>query len=334
MRHSTTRTLRLATLAGATAALVGCSGEADLTAVRAEAARPIKRYDVVQSLASNAQVVAAGLQNGSVLVSSDSGQTWRREAVGNAAIVGMTACPDGTLLGIDFYSKVWHADASGANWTPVAIDKPRVPLAVSCDGQGRWWVAGTRARITMSSDQGASWQLTDLGEDAQITAIQFLDADFGVATAEFGMVFFTEDGGATWQRRPDLPNEFYPYDALYVSRDEGYVSGLAGQMLHTADGGETWTPQSNATGAPLYRLFKVGDVAHGVGAGGIVARLEGNAWRTVPYPDPLPVFFAAGAPAADQAAVVAGGPGGLLRVIASTEPAVANHGPVLVSAAE
>ncbi|MCB1889193.1 MAG: glycosyl hydrolase [Rhodocyclaceae bacterium] len=334
MRHSTSRTTCLAVLAGASVALVGCSGEADLSLVRAEAARPIKRYDVVQSLASNDQVVAAGLQNGSVLVSGDSGQTWRREAVGNAAIVGMTACPDGTLLGIDFYSKVWHADASGGNWTPVSIEKPRVPLAVTCDGQGRWWIAGTRSRITVSSDRGATWQLTDLGEDAQITAIQFLDADFGVATAEFGMVFVTEDSGASWQRRPDMPAEFYPYDALYVSRDEGFVSGLAGQMLHTADGGQTWNPQSNATGAPLYRLFKVGNVLHGVGAGGVVARLEDDTWRAVPYPDPLPVFFAAGAPAAGQAAVVAGGPGGLLRVIASTDHAVATPERVLVSVAE
>jgi len=325
--------MRLAAPVAALAIMAGCSGEADLTAVRNEAARTVKRYDVVQSLASNDRVVVAGLQNGAVLVSADSGQSWRREPVGNAAIVGMTACPDGTLLGIDFYSKVWHADADGAHWTPVAIEKPNVPLAVTCDGQGRWWVAGTRSRITVSADNGATWTLTDLGEDAQITAIQFLDAQFGVATAEFGMVFVTEDGGASWNRRPDMPNEFYPYDALYLSKDEGIVSGLAGQMLYTADGGQTWTEQANATKAPLYRLFMVGDVPHGVGAGGVVARLETDAWRAVPYPDPLPVFFAAGAPAAGQPAVVAGGPGGLLRVIASPDHAVGKPAGVVASLA-
>lgn len=334
MKRSKTFPVPLAALAATLAALAGCSGQADLSSVRAEAARTVKRYDVVQSLASNDKVVVAGLQNGAVLVSSDGGQNWRRDAIGHAAIVGMAACPDGTLLGIDFYSKVWHADADGSHWQATALDTPRVPLAVTCDGQGRWWVAGTRAGIAVSADQGASWTVTDLGEDAQITAIQFLDERFGIATAEFGMVFFTEDGGASWQRRPDLPNEFYPYDALYLTPEVGFVSGLAGQMLSTVDGGQTWTEQANATGAPLYRLFMLGNVPHGVGAGGVVARLEGDAWRALPYPDPLPVFFAAGAPAAGQPAIVAGGPGGLLRVIASPDHAVASSDRLLAQAAQ
>ena len=332
MGHPSNKTWRPALGALCLTGLAACSGQADLSAVRSEEQKAVKRYDVVQSLASNDKVIVAGLQNGAVLVSADGGQNWRREAVGNAAMVGLTSCPDGTVLGIDFYSRVWHADTDGGQWTPVTIEKPKTPLALHCDVAGRWWVAGTRARIAVSDDRGAHWQLTDLGEDAQITAIQFVDRDFGIATAEFGMVFVTEDGGANWRRGSDMPDEFYPYDALYLSRDEGYVSGLAGRMLHTTDGGQNWTAQSNATGAPLYRLFLLGGVPHGVGAKGIVARLEGDNWRAVPYPDPLPVFFAAGAPAADRSAVVAGGPGGLIRVISSSERAVAAAERVVASA--
>jgi len=311
------RSARLMTTAASMLLLTACSGSADLSAVRATASKPVKRYDVVQSLASNDKVIVAGLQDGAVLVSNDKGQTWHRAALDGVSMIGLTACPDGTVLGIDYYGKVWHADAKGEQWQSVAVEKPKTPLAVSCDLLGRWWVAGTRSRIAWSDDQGANWHLVDLGEDAQITAIQFLDRDFGVAVAEFGMVFVTEDGGATWNRRTDMPNEFYPYDAMFLSRDVGYVSGLAGQMLKTEDGGQSWAPMENAAQAPLYRLFMLGGVPHGVGASGVVARLEGETWRSVAYPDPLPVFFAAGAPAATEAAVVAGGPGGLLRVIAA-----------------
>lgn len=311
------RTARLMTTAASMVLLAACSGSADLSAVREAASKPVKRYDVVQSLTSNNEVIVAGLQNGAVLVSDDKGKTWRREGVDGASMIGLTTCPDGTMLGIDFHGKVWHADAKGQQWESLSVEKPKIPLAVTCDLEGRWWAAGTRSRIAYSTDKGANWNLVDLGEDAQITAIQFLDRDYGVATAEFGMMLVTEDGGATWNRRTDMPNEFYPYDALFLSRDVGYVSGLAGQMLKTEDGGLTWSPMDNASGVPIYRLFMLGGVPHGVGAGGIVARLEGDTWRSVAYPDPLPVFFAAGAPAADEAAVVAGGPGGLLRVIAA-----------------
>ncbi|WP_186301502.1 WD40/YVTN/BNR-like repeat-containing protein [Denitromonas halophila] len=312
------RIARLMPSALAALALAGCGGEADLSAATADAARPLKRYDVVQSLVSNDQVIVAGLQAGAVLVSSDQGRNWRREALGPASLIGLTVCPDGSLLGVDFYRKVWHANADGQHWKAAELDKPRVPLTVACDTQGGWWVAGTRTQIAHSADQGASWQVTDLGEDAQITALRFVDAQFGIATAEFGMVFVTEDGGAHWAPRGGMPDEFYPYDALFVSRDEGYVSGLAGQVLHTTDGGLNWVRQTNATGAPLYRLFLQDGAPHGVGAGGTVARLDGEVWRAVAYPDPLPVFFASGAAVLGQSALVAGGPGGLLRVIATS----------------
>ena len=54
---------------------------------------------------------------------------------------------------------------------------------------------------------------------------------------------------------------------------------------------------------------------HGVGAGGIVARLDGDTWRSVPYPDAVPVFLGAAVSLPEQHAIIAGGPGGLLRVI-------------------
>ncbi len=312
---------RVAPLAAFVAAIVvaaglgGCSPVADVSAVMAERARPVQRYDVTQALAANGRVVVAGTQSGAVLVSADHGRSWQRRPLGAASLIGLATCPDGGFVGIDFYRKVWSADPLAENWRPVALDKPRTPLTVTCDGQGRWWVAGTRATLAVSADHGASWTVTDLGEDAQFTAIQFIDAEYAIAVGEFGMVAVSEDGGASWALRAPIPDEFYPYAMLFADRQRGWVSGLAGQILHTTDGGATWSRQANATQLPLYRLFMHQGVPHGVGAGGALARLDGDGWRAVPYSDPQPVFLAAGASLPGQQALVAGGPGGLLRVI-------------------
>jgi hypothetical protein len=49
-----------------------------------------------------------------------------------------------------------------------------------------------------------------------------------------------------------------------------------------------------------------------------VAKLDGNAWQSVSYPDAVPVFLGAGASLGEQqAALIVGGPGGLTRVIAT-----------------
>ncbi|WP_374486349.1 YCF48-related protein [Zoogloea sp.] len=312
-------------LASATTFLAACHAAPDLSGVASESAKPVQRYDTTQALASNGKFVVAGTQSGALLVSGDQGRTWKRQPLAGASVIGIATCPDGRFVAVDFFRKVWSADPSGSGWKSVSLDKPRTPLAISCDGEGRWWVAGTGATLAVSADAGASWKVTDLQEDAQLTGIQMVDKEVGYATGEFGLVASTTDGGATWARQGKMPDEFYPYASLFASRTEGWVSGIAGQILHTTDGGKSWAKQTNASRAPLYRLFMHEGVPYGVGAGGVVARLEGNTWRNVAYPDAAPVFLAAAVSLPEQHAIVAGGPGGLLRLIGTqAQPLVAS----------
>jgi photosystem II stability/assembly factor-like uncharacterized protein len=312
----------LLTLAAAAAVLSACTSAVDLRAVESERTRALHRYDIIQALSGNGEVVVGSSQAGAVVVSKDQGKSWVRTVLGPVSIIGLATCPDGSFVGIDFNHKVWSADQQGGHWKSVALDKPRTPLAVSCDGQGRWWVAGSGAKIALSTDRGGSWTVHDLQEDAQFTAIQMIDDKHGIVLGEFGHVVTSEDGGASWKKLAQIPGEFYPYAALFRDVKEGWTSGLAGQILHTTDGGRTWAKQENRSGAPLYRLFFHEGSPYGVGAGGVVAKLDGNVWQSVSYPDAVPVFLGAGASLGEkQAALVVGGPGGLARAIATGQPA-------------
>jgi photosystem II stability/assembly factor-like uncharacterized protein len=290
-----------------------------MSAIQAERGKSLQRYDIVQSLSANEKVLVGSTQSGAVLVSSDQGKTWARQVLGPVSIIGLSTCPDGSFVGIDFNHKIWMSDAEAKTWKSVVLDKPRTPLALSCDGQGRWWVAGSGARIAVSADHGANWTVTDLNEDTQLTTIQLIDERRGIALGEFGTVVTSADGGVSWKKQTKIANDFYPYAALFKDAKEGYASGLAGQILHTKDGGLTWNKQDNATGAALYRLFLHHGQPYGVGAGGIVARLDGDTWRTMPYPDAVPVFLGSGAALPDTAnsaaSIAIGGPGGLVRVL-------------------
>lgn len=297
--------------------LSACSPGPDMSGIAAERERPVKRYDISQSLASNGKVVVAGTQSGALLRSEDQGKTWTRTTLGNTSLVDMTVCGNQGFIAIDHFHKVWSADAEGKNWKSVPLELPRTPLAVTCDKQGGWWVVGVNSVIAGSTDQGKTWKTTDLGEDTQITTIQFVDDKHGIALGEFGLTVMTDDGGATWKKGPAMPGEFYAYASLFTSRNEGWVSGVAGQVLRTTDGGNTWSKQVNATQASLHRLFLHDGVPFGVGAGGTIARLDGNTWRPVPYTDAVPVFLGGGASLPGQSAVVIGGPGGLLRAVST-----------------
>jgi len=297
--------------------LAACSSQPDLSSTVAARSNALQRHDLTQAVATNGKVVIAATQSGVVLVSADQGATWKREPVPGASMIGLASCPDGSFIGIDFYSRVWSSGEAGVQWKSVKLDRPRTPLAVACDAAGTWWVSGTRSVIAASRDRGVTWTVTDQGEDLQYTTLQFVDKDFGVATGEFGNVLVTEDGGATWVRRSPVPGDFYPYATLFANRNEGWTSGLAGQVMRTLDGGRTWQAQNNATGAPLYRLFMHHGVPHGVGAVGTVARLDGDTWRAVSYPDAIPAALGAGVSLVGSNALLIGGPAGLLRRVAT-----------------
>ena len=82
-------------------ALSACTAAPDMTAIQAERARPVQRYDITQALASNGRVIVAGTQSAAVLVSDDQGQRWTRIALSGASMIGLAACPDGSFVGID-----------------------------------------------------------------------------------------------------------------------------------------------------------------------------------------------------------------------------------------
>jgi len=299
----------------AIAGLAACMKAPDLAAARATDRQSVRRYDTIQALASNAGTVVAATQDGVMLTSKDAGKSWSRQSLGATSIIGLATCPDGSYIGIDFYHRIWSAGPDGAEWKSQPLAKPQTALAVACDARGDWWVAGTRATIASSSDQGASWKLTDLGQDAQFTALQFVSDSFGIAMGEFGMVVVTTDGGAHWALRPKLANDFYPYAELFTSERDGWVSGLAGQILTTHDGARTWQAQENETKQPLYRLFLHQGVPYAAGAGGVLAHLDGATWRELAYPDAIPVFLGAATSVDRQAVIAIGGPAGVLRAI-------------------
>ena len=321
MNHSTSplRWRGLATAALAVGLLAGCMQVADLTAVKAERAKPLSRTDSFQSASSNGKVLVAGTAANAILSSPDGGKTWSRHALAApSSITALTACADGTFAGVDFYRKVWIGDASGTQWSAQPTVKDFDALAVTCDPSGRIWLAGSRSTLLSSADKGKTWKTTDFGEDSLLTTIQFIDADHGLVTGEFGTVLATADGGATWQALPKMPNEFYPYATLFTDPRNGWSSGLAGVILHTSDGGKTWAPQTNESKLPMYSLLRQGAVLYGLGAGGQMVALQGDTWSSFNHGLKVPAYLSAGA-VLDAQSVLVVGPAGALHVVKATD---------------
>jgi photosystem II stability/assembly factor-like uncharacterized protein len=320
MKTNPQHILKWSACALALASVAACTKAPDMSVVAAEAAKPISRADLFQAVASNGKVLVASSAAGNMLLSSDGGANWKRTPMPKpSSIIGLAPCPDGSFVGVDFYKKAWFGDATGTQWTSSDLKKSINALAITCDSANKVWIAGSHLNIASSADKGATWTNVGLDGDAMLGTIQFVDESFGVATGEFGTVATTTDGGKSWKKTTIAQKDYYPYSAVFTSRQNGVMSGLAGVVLATKDGGKTWSPQANKTGGPIYALTRHGDSLYGVGAGAVISSLQGEQWVRVPYDKPAPAFLTAVASVDNKQLVIAGAAGALQLVTPGTD---------------
>lgn len=291
--------------------LTACTQAPDFTAVQAERAKPVLRTDMFQSAASNGRVLVAGTANGVLVTSTDGGSHWTRHRLASpASIVSITACPDGSFAALDFYRKVWIAAPDGAAWTARAINTPDNLTHVACDPGNGLWVVGSRSRILFSADKGASWESRHSGDDSILTTLQFVDAKRGHVLGEFGTHLATHDGGHTWVKQSALPDDFYPYAAVFRDDGKAWTSGLAGVLLRTEDGGRSWSRLPNPAAAPMYAMTATDRTvyAFGVGGKGLVLGADGQ-WASLEHGKAMPAYIAAAAAHGDDSLLVVGASG-------------------------
>jgi photosystem II stability/assembly factor-like uncharacterized protein len=269
--------------------LVGCEAPLNLEGVKAEQQKPFHRYDQFQAATNNGDF--------SVVV---------------GAMIDVTACPDGSFAALAMDRKLWVADKQAANWQVKTIETMEEVLALDCNNKG-YWVTGSFSTILSSADGGASWNENSLGEDAQLTTIQFLDDNNGFATGEFGVVLKTTDAGGYWEAVEYLPGEFYPQASYFRDMDNGWVVGLAGSIMHTSDGGMSWQQQESGTEAPLYGIDGVADKMIIVGENGTMLNYQQGQWQPLSGQVQALAYLRA-VDVQDDAVIAAGGSGSVLSI--------------------
>ncbi len=291
-------------------ALAGCNVVANMEAVTTTKKSPIQRSDQFQAVASNGKVLAAVGSDGVIATSSDDAKNWNRQVMpGTSSLIGLTTCPDGSFVALDFYRKVWLSDGTASKWQAKELATKANPLAITCDAKGQYWVVGSRTTLLSSSDKGASWKSQDFGKDAILMSIQFVDADNAIITGEFGMLLTSNDGGKSWKMGKPIPNDFFPHATLFTDMKNGWVSGLAGVILRTTDGGNSWVKLPSKVPAPMYALVRHKGEMLAMGINGLVLKLTNGEW--VPIEGRPAPFLRSALSLGDKGLLIAGGAGAL-----------------------
>ena len=95
-------------------------------------------------------------------------------------------------------------------------------------------------------DEGATWDSVFAVPNVTMKAISAgsnTNAIIGGNSYSGGVLYYTKDGGDTWNKGDDSSN--YIYSITHVSADSAYAVGAKGLILLTTDGGEYWTQISD-----------------------------------------------------------------------------------------
>lgn len=224
---------------------------------------------------------------GTILRSSDSGNTWTRQGfgqIGNAGLAGISAVGPYTAWAVGEavggYGAIYHTTDGGTTWirkgSENATDADYIPNVdlnkVHAVGNDVWIVgneynqtnSATTSVILHSPDAGATWtQHAPPGYgDHALQGVYTLDGSTVWATGgsralpvaeHYGVVHKTTDGGENWTTHQ-----------VYVEAHDGGLSflgisaadagtawavgGLGYVLMKTTDGGANWTRQGQESG--------------------------------------------------------------------------------------
>ena len=219
----------------------------------------------------SAQAVASPRDVDNSLVDAPSAPEGAKKAIGWA--VGLNSGGYGTIL---------HTTDGGQTWerqgTPEEVGNGDLSGAAAVDAQEAWVAGnvGVDGRLLHTRDGGQHWypegDAGDLGGNG-LVSVSAVDARTAWAVGANGLILHTTDGGASWVRQGAGQVPGVSLQGVYAADfSHAWVVGAAeegndyGTIVHTADAGNTWskvpyqvthTPHTN-----VYHLITV----HGVNA--------------------------------------------------------------------
>jgi len=165
------------------------------------------------------------------------------------------------------------SDDSGATWRQSAHVPTRALLtAVTLLDERQGWAVGHDEVILRTSDGGATWTKVHDAPQAErpLLDIWFADARRGIAIGAYAAFYTTDDGGATWVARPfvdaaappaaedELPADYH-LNRITAVGSHLFIAGEAGQVYRSDDQGATWRSMALPYDGSMYGLLALGD---------------------------------------------------------------------------
>lgn len=278
----------------------------------------VRRVDRVALLAlvrAGDRLVAAG-ERGRILVSDDSGTTWKVAATPTHHTLTSLAFTDSrTGFATGHQGVLLRTEDGGTTWKQAAVEMTEKPALFAVHMAGAKGIAvGAYGTYLETGDAGHTWKARRIGApdfDRHLTGIAPAGPGRAVLAGEAGTLLATADGGATWQElKSPYAGSFF--GAIGLANGSVICYGMRGHAYRSTDAGRSW--RRIDLGAYAGALQGASELSDGsvvlTGTDGMVARSTDGGNTFAPTVLPSRITVAATARAASGRWLVAG-PAGL-----------------------
>ncbi len=262
---------------------------------------------------AGSRVVAVG-ERGLIVYSDDQGRNWRQASVPTSvSLTRVRFASRSAGWAVGHSGVVLHTSDGGQTWTRQLDGRTAAQLAVDA-AQADAQRAGPGNAEAQRALTDAQRLVTD-GPDKPFLNLLFEDDKTGYVVGAYGLIFKTEDGGATWKSwmgHVDNPRGMHIYGIAELGNTM-YMAGEQGLFLRSTDHGNKFTRVETPYKGTYFTLtlLPAGEI--------ILGGMKGNAYRSTDQGRnftkvdvPIPVSLSAATVMSDGTVIFANQAGMLL----------------------
>lgn len=250
------------------------------------------RLDFIQAL--NKDTVVAIGRTGTLVVTTDAGETWLKKSVAIGQMLDFITSPTGILIAISYNGAIWRSSDFGTTWSRITIDDESTLLQGVFLSNNHVVVVGydnvspSLGRMFESKDGGKKWTIVVRNFKNQINTICSTDSMNAWCATSGGEVYLTDTGGDLWEK--SVFDEGSSATQIFFNDElNGWIYSTYKEFFHTSDGGRTWKFLSHVESPKTVNDFLFYNKDDGLLVGNEVSKKQtssgGSLWtdNTLPF---------------------------------------------------
>lgn len=199
---------------------------------------------------------------------------------GVSAFLAVRAVNNKVLYVTGYNGTILKSTNSGDTWVNLRSGVKERLQGISFVNEQLGWVVGTKGTILHTKDGGKTWVKQEPGTSEHLESVHFVNLNIGYITGNNGVILATKDGGATWVKQESYTTEpLHAVKFLNENNGwavGGYLcNGKIPTIVYTNNGGETWRSNASPLNVPLNGIyFNTNQQGFIVGLQGTLLRLD------------------------------------------------------------